>query len=633
MNTPQVNPAPTATIAALEQAVETRVAHITRLLAAFGAFSATITAMRTQLEARPQQQLVVVAGEIGRGKSTLVNALVGSVAATPATVTTHTTIPIAVVAASPALRAEHTRLITATGSHIAPTAQTQPLLVAPAFDQPEAAPPTTATLPLRATVAVEHHALPQVAVIDTPGIGGVATQPGLVATSTADRATVLVIVCQSDTPITAPELELITKASAENDAVIVAVTGIDRNPTGWQTIVEENAAIVRRTIGRDLPVVGVSGMLAIQALTATDPETAATYHRLSRIDTLREIINAQLAQGALLSARRALRIGHSALALVADRYQQQLAELAANDSTPAQETALQAELAQATRTAASFDHVLQRDLSQLRTTSDQQLAAAVDAVRRRWQQHIDREGVAVLRTNPQYYTSRIEADFQQAVLTSLATMEHTLVTNIIATRFPEPGQATALNQRITAEIADQQLTTAELPPRKLSLFDPMLLMMGFTGGSAIGAMIGTAVSFTGLGLITGASWIAINLGFQAIRKGKQSLNQWLHEAAIAAKRFGNHLQELLITHARSAIVLHHRDVLQARTDELQQAIITLRHQQHQTKTTRAQQQARYEQGLSIVNQQLELTSSLLQQLNEATLTPAESAQHPRKPTS
>ncbi|UOG23799.1 hypothetical protein MTX80_23045 (plasmid) [Gordonia amicalis] len=130
--------------------------------------------------------------------------------------------------------------------------------------------------------------------------------PGLaqLASESTQQACVLVLVCDASAPITAPEMEFVREASATVDALVLAVTKTDKHLGRWRQIVEENARLISHHLGREVPVIGVSSLLAVIAADTTDPQLQ---HRLevdSGITALREAITTRLEATAAAPTRR-----------------------------------------------------------------------------------------------------------------------------------------------------------------------------------------------------------------------------------------------------------------------------------------------------------------------------------------
>lgn len=92
--------------------------------------------------------------------------------------------------------------------------------------------------------------------VDTPGFGAVGGGRERQTLALLDRADALLFVTGAGAPVTGPELELFRKASRRIATTLVAVTGIDRN-RGWRRVVEDDEEILREH-GAALPLFPVS---------------------------------------------------------------------------------------------------------------------------------------------------------------------------------------------------------------------------------------------------------------------------------------------------------------------------------------------------------------------------------------
>lgn len=223
-----------------------------------------------------QSRSVVVVGEVKRGKSFLVNALVGLRDASPVGVEVTTSTTVAVGPATPEQPAGRDTLWFPSRAEQVPHAELADWV---SCDGVRVTDPQVDELPTRAYVPVDGHRLDDVTVIDTPGVGGLDPSFAALAAATAEQACVLVVVCDASTPVTAPEMEFIRSTGASVEALIVAVTKTDKNLRRWRPIVAQNRELLREHLGRDVPVVGVSSLRAVLAAEmprvpgATSPRT------------------------------------------------------------------------------------------------------------------------------------------------------------------------------------------------------------------------------------------------------------------------------------------------------------------------------------------------------------------------
>lgn len=241
---------------------------------------------------------IVVVGEVGRGKSTLVNALLGTPDASPVGIGETTGAYVRFEPPTDDLPLGEARLEYADGTSEAADRATvrdwvtvDGAAIRSASDETEP--------PIGAVVAAESGHLPGVAIVDTPGTGGLDADHAKLALSRAATASVLVLVTDAGGRISRPELEFLSQCAEHVGGIVIAMSMIDKNPRAWRRILDENRAVVDEWDARfaQVPIVPVSGFRACEAehLAAGDERDRAV--SASRIDELVSPLAALLAAG------------------------------------------------------------------------------------------------------------------------------------------------------------------------------------------------------------------------------------------------------------------------------------------------------------------------------------------------
>ncbi|MFY1693878.1 dynamin family protein [Solwaraspora sp. WMMA2101] len=192
--------------------------------------AAEIDAQRRREVTRPS---VVVVGETKRGKSSLVNALIGVTGLSPVD---------AAVATSAYLEFDHGP-VTAARAFVPGEAEAVDVPVDRLRDWATVSGvlPQGARPPRRIAVTCPAPLLRYVSLVDTPGAGGLDPAHTEIALDAVSRAAALLFVVDASTPFTRPELDFLIEASKRVNVVVFALTKTDAYP-GWRTILADNRA-------------------------------------------------------------------------------------------------------------------------------------------------------------------------------------------------------------------------------------------------------------------------------------------------------------------------------------------------------------------------------------------------------
>ncbi len=227
--------------------------------------AAEVDATRRERLTRP---VAVVVGETKRGKSSLVNALLGVPGLSPVGPAVTTTAYLTI---------RH-------GPQRARTEQ-----------------------PGRTEVTDPAPLLQYLTLVDTPGVGGLDPAHAEIAAEAAAHATVLLFVADASAPLSRPELDFLARAARRVNTVVFALTKIDAYP-GWRTIAEDNRALLQAHAPRfaAAPWYPVSATLAEAAVT-TGGDVGAELAGAARIAPLQHALVQLAGHGHLLQLANVLR--------------------------------------------------------------------------------------------------------------------------------------------------------------------------------------------------------------------------------------------------------------------------------------------------------------------------------------
>jgi hypothetical protein len=219
--------------------------------------AADVDAIRRRELTRPE---IVVVGETKRGKSSLVNMLIGVPGLSPVD---------AAVATSAYLEFRYSEVPGAC-AHVPGRADPVPLELRDLRDWGTVLGRLPAgTRPPR-RIDIRHPAplLRYLTLIDTPGVGGLDAVHAEVALDAVERATALLFVVDASAPFSRPELDFLVEASRRVNFVVFALTKVDAYP-GWRTILADDRGLLQAHAARfgAAPWFAVSARLAELAMT------------------------------------------------------------------------------------------------------------------------------------------------------------------------------------------------------------------------------------------------------------------------------------------------------------------------------------------------------------------------------
>lgn len=350
-----------------------------------GPWSTEVAALRERLlRIHAEQPTLVVAGEVGRGKSTLVNALLARPGLSPTGRGETTAVALSFVPPTAEAPDGSARLIFDTGDRpelraIDPGELRDWITVdgarlRAAGDQP----------PRGAEISVSGPWLPGVTIVDTPGTGGLSPAHARAALLAAAEAGVLLVVTDAGGRLSEPALEFMDQCVASIATVIVAVNKIDATRT-WDAVVAENQEILaERFAGAEIAVVPVSAAWAVAALDDQAPEVGERYAAMSRLPDLAATLGGAFAAFGDRAVVNALR-GLDDLLGRASR-DVELRRAAMDDpATGAEELAgLQARAAE----LKSFRWDVGDDVADLRIEVGDQIIDEFRVLRRRWEERL-----------------------------------------------------------------------------------------------------------------------------------------------------------------------------------------------------------------------------------------------------
>ena len=571
----------------------TRAADIARR---YGQDSAADRAVQ-MLNATFRAGTVVVVGEVKRGKSSLVNALIAQPDLLPVDVLTCTSAPIRVAVSHDGPVVPQVTLVRGTEREMILATELARWVTVDGVGSlqgntnvgmDEAQDP-----PSSAEIAVRYPDMDGITVVDTPGVGGLDKRAVTAALQEARHAGVLLMVCDASTPITAPEMDILRQAHDSVGGVIVAVTKTDKNTRRWRAIVEDNKRLISSHMGIDVPVVGVSSLRALDAARCIDPARRAELERRSGIAQLRSQLRAQLRQPAAMGQRAALQSITTTLTGIAKTVRDDIRLLAESSTAVEQLEAEKTTLERLREESSEFEQRFQRDLAVARTRVTEGLDKALEEVRHEWTQQINADSLRVLRSKPQVFTSQIETELAVVMEDTVGAMVEE-ISELASALFPDRQELIAEIMGTTvASLTPAEVSGHEVEKKTKDIIDPSVLMMGMIGSGALAAIIPVAP-------LAGAVWVGVNLGYRAMRNGKQHLITWLRETTASVRTATTRMLDTLITTARTDVMLRYRADLRTKIKELHGRIDQAREAARESEGERQERSARLTRNVQII---------------------------------
>jgi signal recognition particle receptor subunit beta len=347
---------------------------------------------------------VVVAAEVSRGKSLLINALVAKEGLLPVDLDVSTGVYVLVQNGESAQARVFTRGAQApTDAPIGSIDQWISVASNPGNEKGVAYVEVELPSPLLSE---------GISFIDTPGVGGLDTTHGETTLAALSGADALIFVLDASAPLSRPELSFLTKASERIESVILVMTKTDVFP-GWRTILDEDRKLLKQAAPRfaGMEILRVRSPLFFEAMRRQDAGDALAADRLLErcgipplADYLREHVIGRAASIRLANGHR---LALSVLRQLDAAYSDQLAALS-GDTAPLQALQeRQQELAEEKNTTEGWRQAVTRAFTDVNTKMNRKAQDEVVNFRNRFDGEI---ATSWRRGRLQSFPAEIEAD-------------------------------------------------------------------------------------------------------------------------------------------------------------------------------------------------------------------------------
>lgn len=573
----------------------------------------------TQVMQPPRIPTVVVVGEIKRGKSSLVNALLEHKGASPVDVDITTAAFVRFVPVPDSGASGDTALLFAGGRRQAIDFAELPDWVTTSGRHVRD--PKVEELPIGAEVAMSAPLLPDCALVDTPGVGGLNPKHLKLTTTAATTANILLMTCDATSEITEPELEFLKAVTREVNSVLIAVTKIDK-VSGWEAIAEQNRRLLRKHAPRlaDAPVVGVSNLLALAALETEPGQDREAALRDSGLPDLAEHIVGMCASGDILFAVNGLRAARSALGAVLKNLDVQRSAIVGGQKAVGE---LSSEHERLQRLRNEWDSEWRSVLSGNLNDAQRETLAFLDQklteLKDRWKTKLDKTQLDLLRKSPQLYIADMTADLELLVAE---------VSDVYLGAVAELVEKLQINADISVDaISSHVRGGGEIRRRGAGIIDPQLISITLIGGRSIAPGLAKALGIAAAGsaaaiplpftLAVGGVWLVVNVGYRAIRSGRQELQQWLNATATKLTTDVTRDVQAKNDNIRPEIVNEYKQYLKASMGQLESLIAEAKKAAEQSHTERDDSVAELDARRKSVKSVMSAVDAQLSKLTES----------------
>lgn len=468
----------------LQQKVLTHANRVHRLLAAGDSPRAAERLAAEAAQWERDSTEVVVVGDIKRGKSSLVNALLGHPGLLPVDADVATAVHLVV---------RHGAELTVTATRVDPDTGESGSETLEVEDLPRYA-SMSGDLALQAgltavEVAVPHPLLERgLAIVDTPGVGGMTQGHRDITMAALARADVLVFTVSVQEPVSRTELEFLAEAGERIGSVIIVATRCDvvgqeqlerritdirdRILAQADRLAEAGSAETATRLRRlaDAPIVPTSSFLAEQAKRRADrgnTEKAADLARASGIPALATRLAGTVDAKDLLRLANLLQLAGVLLAPRVAQQQTILAAAAGDESAAADLLAKKEQLEQAVGQQARWRSVLANAFTRLQTEAGRDVGRELTVVRDHYRTILEGETAR-----------KLTADDLSAISGQLGQSLHAAWSNLAL-------QATGRFEDVVRDLMDELSLEADAEPGLLGEFSvpPNLADAGLPAGS------------------------------------------------------------------------------------------------------------------------------------------------------
>lgn len=489
--------------------------------------------MNRSLRALPS---VVVVGEVGRGKSSLVNVLVGSPGLSPVGNGETTGTYLTFVPPTEDLPVGKARVQLASGPRLVGTTELADWVH---IDGVHVSGPDAVPV-LGATVAVDGGLLPGAMIVDTPGSGGLNEAHARMAISQAETASVLIMVTDVTAPLTTPALDFLASCAKRVEAVVVAVNKTDLSRSAQDRVDETRRSLTTRPEFGRVQVVGISANDAAAAA-ALPEHVAARARARSGIDQLVATVTGLMGGASNVPVVHALNQSLTLLEPVVARLTGDRQAASGDEVDLAELTAKEAQLTALQSVGSDMRYDWDRDCSALRRNLEIEIDLRLEAFANRWTEQINdhrwgtsKKRQSTLAVDLLAELSMIEADVMEGMNHRFAELIFRLYSNIGLAPSPqlmmelaaERDSVAALDTTVQDQGADMDVSMFMSGMMGVSLANTLAPAVGISSGAVL---IGGLTMATAVGGAFALILVPAGIMVRGNQKRRQNLVTFLRE--------------------------------------------------------------------------------------------------------
>nr|WP_042183848.1 dynamin family protein [Kibdelosporangium sp. MJ126-NF4]CEL15906.1 FIG033897: hypothetical protein [Kibdelosporangium sp. MJ126-NF4]CTQ93831.1 FIG033897: hypothetical protein [Kibdelosporangium sp. MJ126-NF4] len=609
-------------------------AHREQMLNLLREVSPESAAWVEELRARRRKQpTVVTVGETNRGKSTLVNALLGQPGLSPvdADVATATYLVFG--------HAEQWEARACYPGHLAPIQVDLTKLinwVSASHELPEGQLP-----PRYVEVDGPVDLLGKISIVDTPGVGGLDSVHGELALEAAASATALLFVVDASAPFTSGELNFLRNVGDRVETVLFALSKVDQF-RGWRQVLEADQELLREHAPRfaESTFHPVSARMAEMANKAPNEQAAEMLREKSGLSALSDALQEMvIGKAAMLAEANTMR----ALTTSLDEIKVQLNNESRALTTGADEVkvlkARKEELAVQRKSATRGWQVKMRgEIQRARMENTHEVSREMRDMQTWFRQAIDAADKEALAALP----GQVDAALQlvsRRVSTSVGARLNKIGETVLTGLFSPDELAILQAQYARAGQPPVVLRTPEKRPGTSE--DKLMVMMGISGGVGLGklatlplGLFGAAAAGT-LGVIVAPVTIVLGLGAgwwiaktRRHAQGKQHMKTWLTDAIADARSTLDQMVADQLIQAEQELSLALDDALGRRITAIENELREVDKAMRLDATERSKRLQAVNKQLAQVESGTETAKALLNRIRSTKVKPAAPAASP-----